>query len=35
MALNKLIAIPLNPCPSIIAPMYLGGSIPPRAKVVD
>ena len=35
MALNTLIAIPLNPCPSIIAPMYFGGSIPPRANVVD
>ena len=35
IALNTLIAIPLNPCPSIIAPMYFGGSIPPRANVVD
>lgn len=30
-----MIAIPLMPCPSIIAPMYFGGSIPPRAKVED
>ena len=35
MARNTLIAIPLNPYPSIIAPIYFGGSIPPSANVVD
>ena len=35
IARNTFIAIPLNPCPSIIAPIYFGGSIPPNAKVVD
>lgn len=35
IARSTLIAIPLRPYPSIIAPMYLGGSMPPRAKVVD
>lgn len=35
MARNTLIAVPLNPCPSMIAPIYFGGSIPPRANVDD
>ena len=35
MALNTLIAIPLTPWPSMIAPMYFGGNIPPSANVDD
>jgi hypothetical protein len=35
IALNTLIVIPLRPCPNMIAPMYFGGKIPPRAYVED
>ncbi len=35
IARHKLRTIPLMPYPNMIAPIYLGGSIPPRAKVLD
>jgi hypothetical protein len=32
---KMLVEIPLNPFPSIIAPMYLNGSIPPNPNTLD